>query len=46
MGLSVYIDTLMGEYGLLDEFLDGNGEDLDADEDDENLDILHESDNM
>lgn len=55
MGLSVYIDTLMGEYGLLDEFLDGigedpdedeNDEDLDADEDDENLDILHESDNM
>lgn len=46
MGLSVYIDTLMGEYGLLDEFLDGIGEDPDEDEDDENLDILHESDNM
>lgn len=46
MGLSVYIDTLMGEYGLLDEFLDGIGEDPDADENDENLDILHESDNM
>ena len=43
MGLSVYIDTLMGEYGLLDEFLDGIGEDLDADEDDENLDILKEA---
>lgn len=55
MGLSVYIDTLMGEYGLLEEFLEGIGEDpdedetdedLDVDEDDENLDILHESDNM
>lgn len=46
MGLSVYIDTLMGEYGLLDEFLDGIGEDPDEDENDENLDILHESDNM
>lgn len=55
MGLSVYIDTLMGEYGLLDEFLDGigedpdedeNDEDLDADEDDEDLDIPHESDTM
>lgn len=46
MGLSVYIDTLMGEYGLLEEFLDGIGEDLDADEDDEDLDILHESDTM
>lgn len=46
MGLSVYIDTLMGEYGLLEEFIDGIGEDPDADEDDENLDILHESDNM
>lgn len=52
MGLSVYIDTLMGEYGLLEEFLDGigedpdedeNDEDLDADEDDENLDILKEA---
>ena len=46
MGLSVYIDTLMGEYGLLEEFLEGIGEDLDADEDDEDLDILHESDTM
>lgn len=46
MGLSVYIDTLMGEYGLLDEFLDGIGEDPDEDENDENLDILHESDTM
>jgi hypothetical protein len=46
MGLSVYIDTLMGEYGLLEEFLEGIGEDPDEDEDDENLDILHESDNM
>lgn len=55
MGLSVYIDTLMGEYGLLGEFIDGigedpdedeNDEDLDADEDDENLDNLHESDTM
>lgn len=46
MGLSVYIDTLMGEYGLLEEFLEGIGEDLDVDEDDENLDILHESDTM
>lgn len=53
MGLSVYIDTLMGEYGLLEEFLDGigedqdeeeNDEDLDADEEDEDPDILHESD--
>ena len=44
MGLSVYIDTLMGEYGLLEEFLDGIGEDLDADEEDGDLDILHESD--
>lgn len=55
MGLSVYIDTLMGEYGLLEEFIDGigedpdedeNEEDLDADEDDEDLDNLHESDTM
>ena len=46
MGLSVYIDTLMGEYGLLEEFIDGIGEDLDADEDDEDLDNLHESDTM
>ena len=55
LGLSVYIDTLMGEYGLLEEVIDGigedpdedeNDEDLDADEDDENLDILHESDTM
>lgn len=55
MGLSVYIDTLMGEYGLLGEFIDGigedpdedeNEEDLDADEDDEDLDNLHESDTM
>lgn len=46
MGLSVYIDTLMGEYGLLDEFLDGIGEDPDEDENDEDLDILHESNNM
>lgn len=44
MGLSVYIDTLMGEYGLLEEFLDGIGEDLVADEEDEDPDILHESD--
>lgn len=53
MGLSVYIDTLMGEYGLLEEFLDGIGEDPDEDENDEDLvadeededpDILHESD--
>lgn len=53
MGLSVYIDTLMGEYGLLEEFLEGigedpdedeNDEDLDADEEDEDPDILHESD--
>lgn len=44
MGLSVYIDTLMGEYGLLEEFLDGIGEDPDADEEDEDPDILHESD--
>lgn len=46
MGLSVYIDTLMGEYGLLEEFLEGIGEDPDEDEIDENLDILHESDTM
>lgn len=46
MGLSVYIDTLMGEYGLLEEFIDGIGEDPDEDENDENLDILHESDTM
>lgn len=55
MGLSVYIDTLMGEYGLLEEFIDGigedpdedeNEEDLDADEDDEDLGNLHESDTM
>lgn len=46
MGLSVYIDTLMGEYGLLEEFLEGIGEDPDEDETDENLDILHESDTM
>lgn len=55
MGLSVYIDTLVGEYGLLEEFIDGigedpdedeNDEDLDADEDDEDLDNPHESDTM
>ena len=46
MGLSVYIDTLMGEYGLLEEFIDGIGEDPDEDENDEDLDNLHESDTM
>lgn len=44
IGLSMYIDTLMDDYGLLGEFLDDFGEDLDADEDDEDLDNLHESD--
>ena len=38
MGLSVYIDTLMGEYGLLEEFLEGIGEDPDEDENEEDLD--------
>lgn len=44
IGLSMYIDTLMDDYGLLGEFLDDFGEDPDEDEDDEDLDILHESD--
>ena len=46
IGLSMYIDTLMDDYGLLGEFLDDFGEDPDEDEDDEDLDILHESDTM
>lgn len=44
IGLSMYIDTLMDDYGLLGEFLDDFGEDPDVDEDDEDLDNLHESD--
>ena len=50
IGLSMYIDTLMDDYGLLGEFLDEIDEyqddDLDEDENDEDLDILHNSDTM
>ena len=51
IGLSMYIDTLMDDYGLLGEFLDVIGEDPDEedddeDEDNEDLDILHNSDTI
>lgn len=51
IGLSMYIDTLMDDYGLLGEFLDVIGEDPDEedddeDEDNEDLNILHNSDTM
>ena len=46
IGLSMYIDTLMDDYGLIGEFLDDIGEDPDEDENDDDLDSLHESDTM